>query len=157
MLTKTNKFRVDTPNPWMEKGKIVNSTNKIECGDYPHIFSPLYRYKDTDVLLAEGDLVYRIISKKGEEIVKAVKLSEPHLEGEIELFVSSDDAEEKLRERHQNRQKRYQNQSLYYFVENIKLLSTHKGITTMTIIEIEETLDHIKNMASNALEILKSK
>lgn len=157
MLNKTNRFRVDTPNPWMEKGKIVTSTNKVECGDYPHIFSPLYRYKDTDVLLAVGDTVFRIINKNWEDKVKAVQITEYHLDSDVEIFVSLNDAENELKRRKKEKQKLYNQHDIYLNLEHIFLISNKKDVSTMTIVDIEKTFDYIRSMSEQTLKILKSK
>ncbi len=156
MLNKTNKFRVDTPNPWMEKGKIVTSTNKVECGDYPHIFSPLYRYKDTDVLLAVGDTVFRIVHKNWEDKVKAVQITEYHLDSDVEIFVSLDDAENELERRKKEKQKLYNQHDVYSALESI-FLYTSQPIKDMSFEDIEKRFNHINTHAREALTILKSK
>lgn len=156
MLIKTNKFRVNTPNPWMEKGQIVNSTNKVECGDYPHIFSPLYQYKDTDILLAEGDIIFRIIYKNFEYKVKSVSLSEYHLNNDCELFVSLDDAENELKKRKEEKQKLYQQEDIFSALETI-FLYTSQPLKDMSFEDIEKRFNHINTHAREALEILKNK
>lgn len=154
MLNRTNKFRVDIPNPWMEKGKVVNSTNKIECGDYPHIFTPLFEYKGE--LIAMGDLVYRIVQKNFKDCIKAVRLNETHIENGLLFFLTPEEAEEELKKQEKKLQKRFDNQEVWSHLETI-FLYTSQPLKDISFEDIEKRFNYINVHSRECLEILKSK
>jgi hypothetical protein len=155
MLTKTSKFRVDTPNPWINKGEIVESTTLINCNDYPHIFTPLFECRGK--LIAMGDLVYRIINKNFKDTVKAVKLNDTHIKNGLLFFLTPEEAEEEFKKQEKKLHKKFENQEVYSNLENIWLFSNTEKLEEKPMVDIKKNLDYIRLSSKEALEILKSK
>ena len=152
MLNKTNKFRVDTPNPWIELGNIVESTTLINCNDYPHIFTPLFEYSGE--LIAMGDLVYRIVNKNFKDVVKAVRLNQTHIENGLLFFLTPEKAESELKKQEKKLSKKFENQEVFSHLETI-FLYTSQPLKELAWSEIEKRFNHISTHAREALTILK--
>lgn len=154
MLTKTSKFRVDTPNPWINKGEVVESTTLINCNDYPHIFTPLFECNRK--LIAMGDLVYRIVNKNFKDTVKAVRLNDTHIENGLLFFLTPEEAEEELKKQEKKLQKRFDNQEVWSHLETI-FLYTSQPFKDISFEEIEKRFNYINVHSREALTILKNK
>ena len=145
-LELTNKFRVIQTVPGYAQGDIMVDE---QCINYPSVFTPLYKFP-TGEFFAKGDVIWRI--NNGD--VKFVKLSDVHIEGDIEIFPSAESARETLRETEKIREKKYKSNSIYEAFEKI-LLFSKTDVDKSSPTELKRILENIKGYAETAFNELK--
>jgi len=151
-LEKTNKFRAIYSTPWTDEAHIYDQPLPGDFYEnYPHLFAPLYKFP-TGELVAKNDAVWRINSND----VKSVKLSDVHIEGDVEIFPSAESAREAIEKTEKIREKKYKTHSIYDAVEKI-LLFSKRDVDTSTPAEIKKTLENIRGYAETAFNELKNK
>ena len=83
-----------------------------------------------------------------------MKLSDVHIEGDIEIFPSAESARETLRETEKIREKKYKSNSIYEAFEKI-LLFSKTDVDKSSPTELKRILENIKGYAETAFNELK--
>lgn len=150
-LTKTGLYKTKTSIPGFEIGTIFSGDAVINIDDYPHIFTPIFKFED-DTKVALGDKVFRVDSAK--QIVKAIHLTPIHLEEDFELFPTAELADKELEKQREKMGMVYSQQALYSAVEHIHTVTRNVELDDMKLSEIKKKLEAINVQAKFALDVL---
>lgn len=158
-LIKTNLYRTKIDTPWhLSAGNIINDIIRSESIDYdayPDLYEPIYEFEGTDKHVCLGDKVWRIDNKGYGATVRSVSLSPVHINNDIDLFPTSDLAEEYLYTMEEKRDKTYSQQSIYGALEDIALFS-NIDIEKESVSEIKRKVSIINKRAKDALNELNN-
>jgi hypothetical protein len=143
-ITKTEKYRVILSNPWFTLGNIVGGAERI---DYPHIFSPIFEFEDgTQVCI--NDTVYRVKNESYNRVVKALKLQEVHISGDVEIFPSFDSAKKELEQEKERTEVSMKSHTLTNNLTTIRMLSDTKDFEKLSLQDIKNKLNNINRLTT---------
>jgi len=116
-MKATNKYKVIVENPWSSKGDFFGEDDSmyLACKEYPHLFSQIYELSTGEEVVL-GDTVWRVVNS----VVKSVKLHPDHIQNNLDVYFSKEQAQKALESQLEKQQKVYESFKLIDYLANIR-------------------------------------
>lgn len=146
-LFKTDRYRVIVATPWVKLGDIVIDGWTPMMPDYPNIFSPIFEFEDgTQVCI--NDTVYRVKYENYNRVIKALKLQDLHISGDVEIFPSFDSAKKELEQEKERTEVSMKSHTLTNNLTTIRMLSDTKDFEKLSLQDIKNKLNNINRLTA---------
>lgn len=105
--------------------------------------------KKSPTLKFMGDTVYRVILKSSVPIIKKVQLSNCHVSGSVDFFLTEEDAQAELNRIEKQKESGYKSSEVIDILEDLVL--TVKGFEDKSIKDIKKNMSNLIDRASKVL------